>query len=71
MSLDLLLKANSIEKSPKDTDKAHRACTDNIVSSIGKIIKSHGKCFDPRPYLAAWLKCLPLKIDEVEAVKQH
>lgn len=71
LSLDLLVKANNIPRNQKESDKAHKACTDNVVSAIGKIIKAHGSTFNPRPYLSIWLNSLPLRIDEVEAVTQH
>lgn len=71
ISLDLLVEAMNIPKNEKDTDKTHKACTDNTISAIGKIIKSHGRFIDPRPYLTVWLQSLPLKVDEVEAITQH
>jgi hypothetical protein len=69
-SLKVLVDAANI---PKGSEKAklYGSCKDNAVASIGKIVKSHGGSFDPKPILKIWLSMLPLRSDKPEACGQH
>jgi hypothetical protein len=41
------------------------------VAAVGKIIKAHSNLFDPIPYIAVWIKFLPLKFDKDEGFVQN
>lgn len=58
---------------PKGSEKAkiYNSCRDNAAAAMGKIVKTHGASFDPKPVLAAWLCLLPLRTDKPEGCAQH
>ncbi|XP_070019237.1 uncharacterized protein [Nicotiana sylvestris] len=44
---------------------------DNAVSTLGKIYQFHGESIDSAQVIPAWLNCLPIKADLVEAKLVH
>jgi len=60
-------------KIPKgsEKEKTFGHCRDNGVAAIGKIIKAHSNLFDPIPYIAVWIRFLPLKFDKDEGMIQN
>lgn len=60
-------------KIPKgsEKEKTYGHCRDNGVAALGKIIKAHSNLFDPTPYIAVWIRFLPLKFDKDEGMVQN
>lgn len=44
---------------------------DNAVSALGKICQFHRECVDASQIIPAWLSCLPIKSDLIEAKVVH
>ena len=73
-SLTLLKKAYKIERNEDEDEEDYRTSCDNVVSSVGKIIKSTWS-FVPQATSAflfdQWIDTLPIRYDTIEAVVSH
>jgi hypothetical protein len=68
--LNSLLESVKIPKGI-EKEKTYGHCRDNGIASIGKIIKAHFNLFDPKSYIAIWLRFLPLRHDKDEGMTQN
>jgi hypothetical protein len=69
-SLEVLRKANLIQKGAEEHEEVYSSTKENIVSSIAKIIKvtwDHNSEDYNKALLNKWLPTLPLEFDHVEA----
>ena len=60
-------------KIPKENEKekVYGHCRDNVISALGKIIKSQSDKINLNEVIQVWLENLPLKFDKEEAIQQH
>lgn len=70
-SLQILIESIQIPQGKEEKENLYLHCKENTIAAFGKIIKSHGSLFDPKPCLKIWLSYLPLKNDKNEALTQH
>lgn len=56
---------------PDACTEDQQSATDNAISAIGKIIEYHSDVVDTRLIADTWLRFLPLKSDQAEAVIVH
>lgn len=68
--LQALVESSKIPKG-NEKEKSYGHCRDNAISSIGKIIKTHGETFNCAVYIPYWFGLLPLRYDKPEAIMQH
>jgi len=68
--LKKLLEALNMPQSD-DSDKKHGYAKDNVVSSLGKIIKYHSDKVNLTEIITLWLDNLPLTWDKPEGILQH
>lgn len=68
--LNALIESIKIPKG-SEKEKTYGHCRDNGVAAVGKIIKAHSNLIDPIPYIAIWIRFLPLRFDKDEGLVQN
>ncbi|KAH9315236.1 hypothetical protein KI387_023863 [Taxus chinensis] len=66
-----LSKLNDVISHPSAFLSDNRIATDNAISALGKICEHQRDCIDASQVVPAWLSCLPIKNDVIEAKVLH
>eukprot|EP01023_Acetabularia_acetabulum_P020767 TRINITY_DN20853_c0_g1_i5.p1 TRINITY_DN20853_c0_g1~~TRINITY_DN20853_c0_g1_i5.p1 ORF type:complete len:1109 (+),score=260.05 TRINITY_DN20853_c0_g1_i5:163-3489(+) len=61
----------NILKDPNANSEDNQLCTDNAISALGKIIKSHSSLLNGQDFVGTWLGNLPIIQDAAEATAMH
>ncbi|WCJ43619.1 ARM repeat superfamily protein [Euphorbia peplus] len=68
---EALAKLNAVIHDPNALHPDNVMAYDNAVSALGKICEFHRDCIDAAQVFPAWLSCLPIKGDLIEAKIVH
>jgi len=68
---EALSKLNDVISHPSALLPKNRMATDNAISALGKICEHQKDCINESQVIPAWLNCLPIKNDLVEAKVLH
>lgn len=68
---ETLSRLNVVISQPNARDGENIMATDNAVSALGKICQFHRDSIDAAQVIPAWLSCLPIKGDLIEAKIVH
>uniref|UniRef100_A0A0C9QU83 TSA: Wollemia nobilis Ref_Wollemi_Transcript_9431_3919 transcribed RNA sequence n=1 Tax=Wollemia nobilis TaxID=56998 RepID=A0A0C9QU83_9CONI len=68
---EALSKLNTVISHPSAFHSDNRMATDNAISALGKICEHQRDCIDASQVVPAWLSCLPIKNDLIEAKVLH
>lgn len=68
---EALSKLNDVISHPSALLPKNRMATDNAISALGKICEHQKDCINASQVIPAWLNCLPIKNDLVEAKVLH
>ncbi|KAG2300104.1 hypothetical protein Bca52824_036576 [Brassica carinata] len=69
--LEALSRLNVVIQQPNARQSENAMAYDNAVSAVGKICQFHRDSIDASQVLPAWLNCLPLSNDVIEAKVVH
>ncbi|XP_010535931.1 PREDICTED: importin-5-like [Tarenaya hassleriana] len=68
---EALSRLNVVIQQPNARQSENAMVYDNAVSAMGKICQFHRECIDATQVIPAWLNCLPLRNDVIEAKIVH
>uniref|UniRef100_A0A453B7Y3 Uncharacterized protein n=1 Tax=Aegilops tauschii subsp. strangulata TaxID=200361 RepID=A0A453B7Y3_AEGTS len=68
---EALSKLNNVIRHPEAQHADNIMAYDNAVSALGKICQFHRDGIDAAQVIPAWLGCLPIKDDKIEAKVVH
>eukprot|EP00252_Welwitschia_mirabilis_P001402 TRINITY_DN11268_c0_g1_i1.p1 TRINITY_DN11268_c0_g1~~TRINITY_DN11268_c0_g1_i1.p1 ORF type:complete len:1174 (+),score=249.39 TRINITY_DN11268_c0_g1_i1:398-3523(+) len=68
---EALSRLEAVISQPNSREADNVMATDNAVSALGKICQFHRDCIDAAQVVPAWLSCLPIKGDVIEAKIVH
>jgi len=71
VAVKALINAIQLQRGEGEDAVIYGLAKDNMVASLGKIIKYQHQCINPKELTPIWFKLLPLRYDKAEAKGQH
>ncbi|KAL8262933.1 hypothetical protein R6Q59_024282 [Mikania micrantha] len=68
---EIFSRLNLVISHPEALQPENVMAYDNAVSALGKVCLFHRDTIDPNQVIPAWLSCLPIKVDLIEAKVVH